>query len=92
VATVQERAPRFTLADCDGKRVAVSLSMPTRICVLCGQAAWTQDPTLGQVLQIAFDDQSSATSMLISPKEWQGEVVSDTQHGCNFLIILTHSS
>jgi hypothetical protein len=87
VRAMSHSAPerRYSLADCDGKRVAVLLTVEGCIRVIQGQAVWVRDSDLGNVLRVAIDDDEPA-SMFIAEDKWQGIVTPDVEHGCDFAI------
>lgn len=77
---VQSKLARF-----DGRRVAVVLPCGGASKTFCGQAVYTTDTNLGNVLKIRPDGCTDGDAeIIVSESDWDGLVVPDRLNGCDF--------
>ena len=72
-----------------GKRIAIVLMYRDRATMFSGMAQYQDDELLGAVLRIPLKRGKSPgeTDLIISEREWDGRVLPDSLHGCDFLFI-----
>jgi hypothetical protein len=77
----------------DGKRVAVSLLLPSGRRTVCGLAAFDCDAHLGNVLRVTMDGDFGAgnAQILLRESHWRGRIIPDVKHGCECLLIVEAS-
>jgi hypothetical protein len=88
-ASVNRAPSTLSLAQCDGKRIAVVLGIEGKRQVLRGVGHWSYHPIVGNALRIPLDgDQGCASEILLAEESWRGEATTDTQYGCEVRITL----
>ncbi|MEQ8785611.1 MAG: hypothetical protein RIC55_04910 [Pirellulaceae bacterium] len=72
----------------DGTRIAVELNLAGICRTVCGLAHYERDPLLGNVLRILLDmtHQSCSTEVLISERDWDGEIVRLAEVDCAYCL------
>jgi hypothetical protein len=86
---VRPGAMRGRLSEFDGQKMAVEMMRGARRIVLCGQAAFVRDDLLGDTLRIRLDNAEPGHPVLIfSEREWDGRIVPDFHHGCDFCLVV----
>jgi hypothetical protein len=77
------------LAAFDGQRMAVEMRRgPDRV-VLRGTAVFVRDDAIGNTLNIRLDGGEPGHPVLVvSENEWDGRIVPDFHHGCNFCLVV----
>ena len=80
---------RKGFAQYHGKRIAVVLTYGDRVRMFAGVAQYQDDELLGPILRIRLKQGQSTgeTDLIISEKEWQGRILPDSLHGCDFSFI-----
>ena len=82
-------AKRARLADFDGHRMAVLMRRGRERVVLRGTATFVRDDAVGNTLNIRLDKNEPGHPVLvISEKEWDGRIVPDFHHGCDFCVVV----
>ena len=71
------------------KRIVISLPCDGEPVPFRGTAVFSDDERLGRVLRISLDDGSE---IIISENEWQGLVVPDNTHACDYSEIILAGS
>lgn len=81
---------RTGLSEFDGQSVAVILRKKgRREIVMRGTAAFVRDDAVGNSLQIALnDDQPGQPLVILSEEEWNGRIIPDFHHGCDFCLVI----
>ena len=77
------------LATLDGSKVAVEMVREGQRQVLRGRASYADDPQLGRVLIINIPLADAGFEFLLREDEWDGEIVSGHDHGCDYQVCLT---
>ena len=74
----------------NGLRVAIVLSCQGQAQAFCGPAEYGTDDALGNVLRIRVDephDDQGGAELILSEREWDGEIRSGEQYGCDFCFL-----
>ena len=88
-ATNKRLAKRAGLSEFDGQRLAVVLRRGRSQIVVRGTATFVRDTTVGNSLRIYLEnDEPGAPVFLLSEAEWNGRIVPDFHHGCDFCLVL----
>jgi hypothetical protein len=76
-------------AQYQGKRIAIVLMHRDRPTRFAGVAQYQEDELLGPVLRIPLKKgkSPSQTDLIVSEVEWNGRVLPDPLHGCDFSFI-----
>ncbi len=83
------RAKQAGLSEFDGQSLAVVLHRGQTRIVLRGRAAFVRDDAVGDSLQILMDDDEPGQPVLIlSENEWNGRIIPDFHHGCDFCLVI----
>ena len=77
------------LATLDGSKVAVEMVSAGQRRVLRGRASYADDPQLGRVLKINIVQTDASLEFLLREDEWDGEILSGHEHGCDYQVCLT---
>ena len=78
-----------SLADFDGHRMAVVMRRGGDRVVLHGTATFVRDDSIGNTLNIRLDKNEPGHPVLvISEKEWDGRIIPDLHHGCDFCVLV----
>ena len=74
----------------DGKRLAVVVVNDQQRAVIRGIGAFENDEKLGNILRIKSDSDRSEgnAELIIQESKWNGEIVADTQHDCDFCLVV----
>ena len=80
---------RKGFAQYQGKRIAIVLPWRDRSRMFSGVAQYEDDELLGPVLRIRLRKGKSPgeTDLIISEREWNGRILPDSLHGCDFSFI-----
>ncbi len=82
---------RTDLSQLDGKLIAFELPNDGRS-VLRGVGVYEKDESLGFVLRVvverATDKPFAGAAILISDREWNGPIIADSEHGCDYIFRL----
>ncbi len=85
----QQPPKRVGLAEFDGQRLAVVLRRGRDEVVMRGKASFVRDTTVGSSLCIRLDDEEPGQPVLmLSEEEWNGRIVPDFHHGCDFCLVI----
>lgn len=80
------------LAFLDQQRLAVILRHKGASLVVCGMGVYRKASDASRELVLIPDRKCDATafleSLVIREDEWQGEVDEDTEHGCDYQIVV----
>ena len=72
----------------DGKKIAMLLQQGEQQFVFRGTAQLARDDKLGIVLKIvAFDQEPGEPKLIVSEQAWNGRIIPDIEHGCDFCMI-----
>lgn len=82
----QTSARRKGLAQFHDKRIAFFLPIQGESRACRGTAFFGRDELLGNVLRIRLDATHGDGNpvILLSEQEWDGQILRDTEHGCDF--------
>lgn len=77
---------RRGLAQFHDKRIAFVLPIKGHFAICCGAAHFGRDDYLGNVLRIRIDSAHGEGNpeILLSEREWDGEISRDTEYGCDY--------
>ena len=64
----------INLAQLQGERVTIELSINGRFTALTGVAHYGSDPTLGKVLRIRFPEEAGGMEILLEEDKWAGQI------------------
>ncbi len=85
----QPQAKPVRLSEFDGQRMAVLMRRGHERVVLRGTATFVRDDSVGSTLMIRLDkDEPGHPVFVISEKEWDGRIVPDFHHGCDFCVVV----
>jgi len=86
----QRLSKRLGLSEFDGQSMAVIMRKKGRPeIILRGTAAFVRDDAVGNSLQIALDDEQPGQPLVIlSEDEWNGRIIPDFHHGCDFCLVI----
>ena len=79
---------RPDLSKFDGRRIAVVLNRAGCRTVLRGMGNCLQDDILGDSLRIAVENELGNLEFFIAAKDWDGQIIPDFEHGCEFCIVI----
>ncbi len=83
------RLNRVGLSEFDGQSMAVILDKGQNRIVLRGKAAFVRDDAVGNSLQILLeDDEAGQPVLILSESEWNGRIIPDFHHGCDFCLVI----
>ncbi len=86
----KRRSKRVGLAEFDGQRLAVILRKERQETVLRGTAVFVRDDRVGNSLQIVLgDDVTGKPVLILSEDEWNGRIIPDFHHGCDFCLVIS---
>lgn len=89
VAPRSQATRQVQLSAFDGQRMAVELRRGPGRVVLRGTAVFVRDDAIGNTLNIRLDDGEPGHPVLVvSENEWDGRIVPDFHHGCEFCLMV----
>jgi hypothetical protein len=75
-----------TLRTLDHKKIAIHLVINGRERVLRGVGTFGLDARLGGILRVTCSDTKGTFDLLLSEKDWKGQVKSGDSLGCDYLV------
>ncbi len=88
-ANGEQLRKRVSLAEFDGQRMAVVLHRGRKQIVMRGTASFVHDTTVGNSLRICLEnDEPGEPILMLSEGEWNGRIVPDFHHGCDFCLVI----
>jgi hypothetical protein len=81
---MHESSRAVTLPQCDGKRVAVVMSLQGKTQVFRGMGRWTKDAHAGESLRVRVDGEEDAAILIA--ESYRGEIAPVADYGCEVCI------
>src|SRR5262245_33177657 len=84
---------RSGLSRLAGKKIAVLVALPGRTQVLRGLGIYERDEAGGNLLRIRNESRLLGNpEFVFHESEWRGEVIADTEYGCDYLLTINARS